>query len=166
MSKFERFYPDYIYKSVQEIEDDFFSENGIKFAVLDIDNTLVPYTQKTPTKSALEFLQRLERLGVKYCFLSNNKDKRVIMFNESIGAPYLARAKKPLCAGVNKIMKIIGAKSENTVLIGDQVFTDVLTGKRAGTKTVLVDPIEDKETPFFRFKRRMEKIVLKNYNGR
>ena len=103
---------------------------------------------------------------MKYCFLSNNKDKRVIIFNENIGAPFLARAKKPLCGGINKIMKMIGAKPQNTVLIGDQVFTDVWTGKRAGIKTILVSPIEDKETLFFRFKRAMERIVLKNYNGR
>ena len=63
-------------------------------------------------------------------------------------------------------MKMIGAKPQNTVLIGDQVFTDVWTGKRAGIKTILVSPIEDKETLFFRFKRAMERIVLKNYNGR
>lgn len=166
MNRFERFYPDYAYKSVWDIEDGFFKENGIEFAILDIDNTLVPYTEKTPSKRALEFLQKLEESGVKYCFLSNNKGKRVIIFNENIGAPFLARAKKPLCGGINKIMKMIGAKPQNTVLIGDQVFTDVWTGKRAGIKTILVSPIEDKETLFFRFKRAMERIVLKNYNGR
>ena len=62
-------------------------------------------------------------------------------------------------------MRHLGAKKENTVLIGDQIFTDVYAGKRAGLLTVMVDPIEAKETPFFGVKRRLEKIVLKDYDG-
>lgn len=54
-------------------------------------------------------------------------------------------------------------KPEETVLIGDQIFTDVYGGRRSGILTVLVEPIEEKETLFFKFKRRMEKIVLKKY---
>lgn len=163
MGKFERFYPDYSYKYVGDIEADFFKKNNIKYAVLDIDNTLVPYTVKTPTKTAFDFLKRLDSEGVVYCFLSNNSSKRVEIFNENINACFVSNAKKPLLFGMKKAMEIMGAKPEETVLIGDQVFTDVLTGKRAGTKTILVFPIEDKETLFFKFKRAMENIVLKGY---
>ena len=57
-------------------------------------------------------------------------------------------------------MKKIKAAPESTVLIGDQIFTDVWTGKRAKVLTLLVEPIEDKETLFFKFKRMLEKMVL------
>ena len=62
-------------------------------------------------------------------------------------------------------MRHLGAIRENTVLIGDQVFTDVYAGKRARVLTIMVDPIEAKETPFFGIKRKLERIVLKNYEG-
>ena len=152
-----------MYESVPDIEENFFGDNNIKFAVLDIDNTLVPYTVKTPTKPAMDFLRRLEAEGVKFCFLSNNKEGRVMLFNDNINAPYEANARKPLLSGLNKIMERIGAKKENTIIIGDQIFTDVWTGKRAGIKAILVKPIEDKETLFFKFKRALEKIVLDKY---
>ena len=163
MGMLSKFYPDYMYDSVHDIEENFFRNNNIKFAVLDIDNTLVPYTVKSPTKPAVDFLRRLEAEGVKYCFLSNNKEGRVMLFNDNINAPYEANARKPLLSGLNRIMGRLSAGKENTILIGDQIFTDVWTGKRAGIKTILVKPIEDKETLFFKFKRALEKIVLDRY---
>ena len=161
----ERFYPDYKYKAVQDIAAGFFKERGIRYAVLDIDNTLVPYTVPEPTQAALEFLERLRGEGVQFCFVSNNRAERVQLFNQTIGAWYCARAKKPLRVGIGKALAHFGAKPEETVLIGDQIFTDVWGGRRAGLVSVLVGPIEEKETLFFRFKRRLEKIVLNRYES-
>ena len=163
MGRLNRFYPDYMYDSVHDIESDFFDKHNIRYAILDIDNTLVPYTVKTPTDEAIVFLKRLENEGIKYCFLSNNNKKRVELFNKDIGALFQSRARKPLLSGLKKVMTLLDAKEENTLLIGDQIFTDVWTGKRAGIKSMLVKPIEDKETLFFKFKRSLEKIVLNEY---
>lgn len=160
----KKFYPDFIYKSVQDFEEDFFKKNNIKYVVLDIDNTLVPYTIETPTKPAVDFLRRLESEGIRYCFLSNNNKKRVMIFNQNINAEFESNAKKPFIGGLKRIMKRIGAEKAETLIIGDQIFTDVWTGKRAGIRSVLVDPIEDKETLFFKCKRALERIVLKSYN--
>lgn len=161
---FRRFYPDYKFANVQEIPDSFFAENGIKFAVLDIDNTLVPYTSPNPTEKAREFIKRLKSLGIRCCFVSNNGEDRVKLFCTDLGEEeYIWKARKPLAYKIKRAMKKMGADKKNTVLIGDQVFTDVLGAKQTGIKAVMVDPIEAKETPFFGFKRAMERVVLKNY---
>lgn len=159
----KRFYPDYMYVSVQDIEGDFFKKRNIKYALIDIDNTLVPYTVPLPTEESRKFLARLEEEGVSYCFLSNNNRERAEMFAEALGAKYVSDAKKPMLTGLKKAMKILGADSRHTIVIGDQIFTDVLTGRRAKMMTMLVRPIEDKETAFFKFKRAMEGVVLRNY---
>ncbi len=159
----EGLFPDYVYRSIQDIEPGFFEERGIRLAVLDIDNTLVPYTEPEPTPAVNAFLKRLEEENVQFCFVSNNKLERVLRFNQTIGAFYVARANKPFRTGIQKAMAKFGVKPEETVLIGDQIFTDVYGGRRSGILTVLVEPIEEKETLFFKFKRRMEKIVLKKY---
>lgn len=161
---FKKFYPDYRFRAVADIPDSFFEKNNITFAVLDIDNTLVPYTSPLPDDNARAFLARLERLGVRYCFVSNNDAERVEKFCAELGnADYIAKAGKPLTRKLKRAMKNHGADRAHTVLIGDQVFTDVYAAKRAGIISVMVDAIEAKETPFFGFKRAMEKIVLKNY---
>ena len=48
-------------------------------------------------------------------------------------------------------------------MIGDQLFTDIWGGNRAGLTTVLVTPIDPSiEPPFVRFKRIFEKPFIRN----
>ncbi len=160
---FKGFYPDFDFKSVSDIPADFFAKNNIRYAILDIDNTLVSYKTERADDRAKAFLSRLSENGIKYAFLSNNHGDRVELFAGDFDAEYVCDAKKPFTKGVKLAMAKIGAKKAETVMIGDQVFTDIYAGKRAGLKTVMVAPIEAKETPFFGFKRYFERIVLKNY---
>ncbi len=162
---FKKFYPDYRFRTVDDIPDGFFTDNNIKYAVLDIDNTLVPYTAAAPDERALRFLKRLEGLGIGYCFVSNNHADRVEQFCAGLSIFYISKARKPFRGGIYRAMRHMGAARNNTVLIGDQVFTDIYSANRAGILSVMVDPIEAKETPFFGFKRAMEKIVLRNYRN-
>lgn len=162
---FKKFYPDFRVNSIKDLDADFFKENNIHFAVLDIDNTLVSYKTARADKMAREFLDMLSENGIKYAFVSNNHKSRVELFSKDFNAPFVSHALKPFAVGVRRAMSKMGAKKTKTVLIGDQVFTDVYAGKRAGIKTVMVNPIEAKETPFFGFKRYFERIVLKNHKG-
>lgn len=163
MRLFKYFYPKYSTESVDTIDVGMLKSVGIKFAILDIDNTLVPYTSPYPDERAMRFLNLLRDNGIRFCFVSNNNKERIEKFNKNIGAPYFPNAKKPLLYGINRAMTELGADKSNTVLIGDQVFTDIWGGKRAGITTVLVEPIKEVESLFFRFKRCFEKMVLKEY---
>ena len=162
---FKRFYPDYKLKNIDEIDFSIFAEKDIKFALLDIDNTLVSYTSPVADDRARGFLARLTENGIKYAFVSNNHKPRVEKFASEFGTFYVHDSGKPLLFGIKRAMRHLGAKKANTVLIGDQVFTDVYGGNRAGLLTIMVEPIEAKETPFFGVKRKLEKIVLKNYES-
>lgn len=161
---FKRFYPDLRCKNTECITDEFFKENNIRYAVLDIDNTLVAYTSPKPDERAREFLARLEGLNITYCFVSNNHEERVKEFCEGLSGFYIADSRKPLIFNIKRAMRRMGAEKGNTVLIGDQIFTDVYAANRAGLYSVMVDPIEPKETPFFGFKRTLEKVVMRGYN--
>lgn len=162
---FERFYPDFKFDSIKDIKADFFKENGIRFAILDIDNTLVNYKENHADEKAKAFLNMLAENGIKYAFVSNNHKKRVELFAKDFNAEFVSGAAKPFTYGIRLAMAKIRAKKEETVFIGDQVFTDVYAGKRTGIKTVMVNPIDAKETPFFGVKRYFERIVLKDYRG-
>ena len=159
----KHFFPDIRYNSIKDIDINSLAEKGIRFAILDIDNTLVPYTSPIPDENALNFLNGLKNSGIDYCFVSNNNKSRIKLFNENIGANIFPDAKKPLLFGISKAMKSFGADRKNTVLIGDQVFTDILGGKRAKILTILVNPIKEVDTPFFQFKRYFERKVIKDY---
>lgn len=164
MKLYKYFYPQYSFKSIDDIDCGMFKTLEIKFVLLDIDNTLVPYTSPYPDGRAIKFLNSLKENGISFCFVSNNSRERIEKFNTNIGAAYFPNAKKPLLYGINEAMASLGAEKSNTALIGDQIFTDIWGGKRAGITTILVEPIKECESLFFRFKRYFEKKVIREYN--
>lgn len=162
---YKRFYPDFKFNSIADIGADFFATHNIRFAVLDIDNTLVSYKTEYADERARTFLSMLSQNGIKYAFVSNNHKERVENFAKEFNTPFVSNAGKPFTFGIRHAMAKIGAKRGETVLIGDQIFTDIYAGKRTGIKTIMVNPIDAKETPFFSVKRYFERIVLKDYKG-
>ncbi len=58
-------------------------------------------------------------------------------------------------------MEVMGTDLGNTVFIGDQLLTDIFGAKRAGVRSVLVDPVDPKSDLLrIRFKRRIEALIL------
>ena len=85
------------------------------------------------------------------------------MFNEEIQTNYIFNAHKPSTKNYKKGMEIMGTTIENTIFIGDQLFTDVYGAKRAGIRNILVKPIHPKEEIQIVLKRYLAKIVLHFY---
>ncbi len=158
------FCPDLRFRDIYEIDPRRLAELGIKAVLLDIDNTLVTYDDPVPTEPALGWLAKLAENGIKTAFISNNERERVEKFNEKLGYPAEWKAGKPLVRKSRRAMNALGAVPGETAVIGDQIFTDIRSGKKLGVAlTVLVEPIKDKRTLFFRFKRLLEKPVKRRY---
>ena len=85
------------------------------------------------------------------------------MFNKNTQVDYVYNAHKPYTKNYVKAMEIMGTGTDNTVFIGDQLFTDVWGAKRAGIPNILVKPIHPKEEIQIVLKRYLEKIVLHFY---
>ncbi|MCR5777211.1 MAG: HAD hydrolase-like protein, partial [Lachnospiraceae bacterium] len=92
-----------------------------------------------------------------------NKEPRVKKFNDAVGADYIYKADKPLRRGYVEAMKRLGTDRDNTLFVGDQLFTDVWGAKRVGIRSILVKPINPKEEIQIVLKRYLEKIVLNHY---
>ena len=57
-------------------------------------------------------------------------------------------------------MALMGTTPENTLFIGDQIFTDIFGARRAHIKNILVEPLDPSlENPFIRMKRKFEGLV-------
>ena len=65
--------------------------------------------------------------------------------------------------GTQKALAALGADASRAAMLGDQLFTDAYAGKRMGMRALIVPPIKDKTTLFFRFKRALEKPIMKSY---
>lgn len=156
---FEMFFPDEYMASTYVVPFEKLYEEGYRAVIFDIDNTLVPHGAPADNR-AKKLFARLKELGFQCCLLSNNQEPRVKMFNEEIQVNYIFDAHKPSVKNYRKAMELMGTTVDNTVFVGDQLFTDVWGAKRTGMKNILVKPIHPKEEIQIVLKRKLEKIVL------
>lgn len=159
---FNSFFPDTRKPSTYQIEFEKLYEKGYRGVIFDIDNTLVEHG-KDATEQARQLFVRLKSIGFESCLLSNNKEERVVRFNRDIQTNYISKAGKPSGKNYKKAMELMGTTIENTVFVGDQLFTDVWGAKRLGIYNILVAPIDKKEEIQIVLKRYLERIVLYFY---
>ncbi len=157
-------YPDYYFHRIWELEPQWLQDHKIKVLLLDVDNTLTTHNNPDVPDEVGQWLQEVRRAGIRLLILSNNKAKRVAPFAKKLGIDYIANAAKPLGFGVWYAMKHLRADSRYLAVVGDQLFTDVLCAKSTGVISILVEPIRKEPFLFLRMKRRLERIVLKNYH--
>lgn len=159
---FQTFFPDECEKSTYDIDFEAFYKKGYRGIIFDIDNTLVEHGLDA-TERAVELFEKLKRLGFKTCLLSNNKEERVKRFNKQIQTDYIFKANKPSRKSYHEACRRMGTTIENTLFVGDQLFTDVWGAKRSGIHNILVEPIDKKEEIQIVLKRYLEHVVLYFY---
>lgn len=155
--------PDYMFNTFDEITPDFLHSIGIKALLIDIDNTLAPYEQPEPDDRIKNWFKALSNAGISASLISNNHAPRVELFNKDIGLDAYADSGKPKSKTLIFAMNKMGSDATNTAVIGDQLLTDALAGHRLGLVALIVPPIKDKTTLFFKFKRWIEKPYIKRY---
>ena len=159
---FQKFYPDVYMDSTYEIDFEQLYQDGYRGIIFDIDNTLVTHGAPADTR-AIALFAELKRIGFQCCLLSNNKEPRVKMFNDSVHVNYIYDAHKPSVQNYKKAMELMGTDKTSTVFIGDQIFTDIWGAKRTGIRTIMVRKIHWKEEIQIVLKRRLEAFVLMEY---
>ncbi len=160
---FEFLYPKEYLSSVTELTPEKLKSLGIDTIVFDIDNTLVPYWIKVPDKRLVDYFKSLENGGITLGVLSNSKEERSKTFCKDVGIKYVYRAGKPDTKKFFELMDILGSKAESTLLVGDQIFTDVWCANKAGAYSVLVKQVDPKDELITAPKRPFEKIIVKMY---
>lgn len=159
-----KFVPDYRFCTFDMASAEFLDSIGVKGIVLDVDNTLEPYEHPQPGEHVVAWLDSLAARGISAAIVSNNNGERIELFNKDLGLTAFYKAGKPFKKNVLRAMNAMGTDKSNTILMGDQVFTDVWAAHNAGIRAILVPPINDKRDLLTRFKRLLEKPILKKYD--
>ena len=159
----KRLYPKLYLKSIFDLDFEKLKKNGIKGIIFDIDNTLVPYDMAHPTKEIMDFFSRLKEEGFQIALASNNTEDRVLRFNEKLKVFAIHKSGKPSTSGLQKAMQLMNLKQDEVAMVGDQIFTDVFAGNRAGVMSVLVVPVSEKDEWITKIKRGIEKKVVSSY---
>ena len=134
--------PQGVYPSVIQIRPQALAARGIRLVLADLDNTLAPYGAPEPTAEIAAWKEALAAEGIRLFLLSNSRRPgRARHFAETLGIPDQGRAGKPRKTGYLRAMERMGCAPGETVMVGDQIFTDTLGANNAGVVPLLVEPI-------------------------
>lgn len=140
------------------------AKEGYRGVIFDIDNTLVPHGAPADAR-AVALFSGLRECGYSCMLISNNREPRVKQFADQVGAAYIYKAGKPKPDHYLRAMVQMGTTTENTIFVGDQIFTDILGANLAGIRTVRVHPVLPwREEIQIIFKRFLEAVVLGCYH--
>lgn len=131
-----------VYPSVSDIRPGALAERGVRLVLADLDNTLAPYGVEEPSPRVVAWKEALEAEGIQLFLLSNSRRPgRAQRFAEKLGIPFQGHSGKPRRNGYLRAMERMGCAPEETVMVGDQIFTDTLGANNAGVVPLLVEPI-------------------------
>lgn len=159
------FKPSKYYKDIYSINYDKLKEEGIKCLIFDLDNTLGLISEKEcPRKTKLLIKKLKEDFLVLVC--SNNNRTRLKPYLEDLGIGGVSWSMKPLTRGLRKIKRNYHLKKKEMTIIGDQIVTDIYAGNKFRIKTILVDPLGEKDMKVTFFNRKIENYIVNKYSKR
>ncbi|MCL2807281.1 MAG: YqeG family HAD IIIA-type phosphatase [Coriobacteriia bacterium] len=148
--------PDVRFEKVEDITLEFLASKGYSALILDVDNTLVSRATAAIESSVLAWLEGLKQAGISCCLLSNNWHAVVHDYATELGVPIVAKAMKPLPVAYVKALNTIGAKRASTVVVGDQIFTDILGARLCVIDCILVKPLSSTDLWYTKIFRAVE----------
>ena len=151
--------PDFYVKSIYLLNFEKLKEMGIVNLIIDIDNTLMDWGCKKPDDNVINLISALKKEGFNICLLSNSSSSRVKNFMAGMDVLFYNFGIKPMRIKFTGALKKLNGTPDNTCVIGDQIFTDVVGGNRCNLYTILVDPKSCNEFIGTRFIRKMEKNI-------
>lgn len=134
--------PDLILEgSVLQLTRETIQQYGLKGLVLDVDETLVPFTVGTVSPELRQWVAEI-RMNVDLWLVSNNlSESRIGSIARSLNLPYYLGAAKPSPRKIRAALQAMNLPAPQVGMVGDRLFTDVLAGNRLGMFTILVEPI-------------------------
>jgi len=159
------FKPTMYKKNIFEVNYDKLKEMGIKCLVFDLDNTLGLIEHKRCPRKTKQLIKKLQDDFLIF-ISSNNTKERIEPYLKDLGIGGVAFSMKPSTKGLRKIKKDYNLKKKEMAMIGDQIVTDILSGKRFRITTVLVDPMGEKDLKITGLNRKIEARIIRRYEKR
>ncbi len=156
--------PDEYLSSVKQMDLQALRARKFSALLVDLDNTLVPWRKIEVPQETREWLQSAKEHGFQICIVSNTRfPNRLKRLAKEMNLPYVRGVLKPRRGGFKEALKLLGVGPEQAIVVGDQVFTDILGGKRLGLYTILVKPISDHEFIGTMISRFFERMLLRYF---
>ncbi|MCS7265863.1 MAG: YqeG family HAD IIIA-type phosphatase [Armatimonadetes bacterium] len=137
-------------------------KSGVRVIFVDLDNTLTAWGSQEISQPVKHWVEEAKAKGFQVVIVSNaGFRRRVAQVAKALGIIGIAAAGKPRRYVFRRYLEWKKLTPEQAVMIGDQLFTDILAAKRAGMKAILVEPLTDRKFITGRIQRPLELITIK-----
>lgn len=166
--------PTYIAHGIEALTPEVIERHEIELVGYDVDGCLSDRNASRIERAVEEVLEKNAEAGCKSAIISNAYDERVEEVNELYGRfvnlvvtpamlavdgelPSLYR--KPSPAMLQFVMTQLGVHPSRTLMVGDQMFKDVVSANRAGARSLLLPRRGKGDHPGVRLQRIPEAAV-------
>jgi HAD superfamily phosphatase (TIGR01668 family) len=155
--------PDYLLQNLAQLSSTWLLGQGFRGLILDVDNTFVSRDEQLPSAIYVQWIKKLQTCGIKIVLLSNNGGIRVMSIATAVAVPVQTWAGKPLPFCFKQAVKHLNLSREEVLVVGDQLFTDVLGAHWGGFKVALVKPLPGKDFIVTSWIRKLENKVFQSW---
>lgn len=153
-----KFRPDCYIKTIYDLPVLMLKKRGIKTICFDYDNTLIGFGSLDYDKK-ISFIKELSK-SFEVIIISNSfHGDKVGEFAKKCGIKYITHSFKPMKNGFEKA----SIDYSLSVMVGDQLVTDIFGAKRLNIFTILVDPINKKESFGTKINRGIEHFLFSHF---
>lgn len=151
--------PNMYYRSILDIDYKLLQNQGIKYLIFDLDNTLSTIDKKEISN---EYKEKLNELSKKFkiIIVSNNFSKKIKPLCDSINMSFISFAMKPLPFCYKKVLKKWKCQKDEVCMIGDQLLTDIKGANKFGILSILVDPVGKDDIKYTGINRFIENKII------
>ncbi|MGM9998027.1 MAG: YqeG family HAD IIIA-type phosphatase [Candidatus Bruticola sp.] len=152
--------PNFKVSSVADVDLVQLRELGVKGILLDFDNTLVKWNGTSLPNSVCSWVKSAKAAGFRLCIVSNAVTSRLERVAKRLSIPFISQALKPSTMGLRRALKRLCLEQNEAIMVGDQLFTDILAGKCCGMHTALIRPQHVYEQWWMKGVRCLENLII------
>jgi HAD superfamily phosphatase (TIGR01668 family) len=157
--------PDAAYASVEMIPLGALAEQGYDTLLLDVDNTLLTRRQRYMSLQKSTWIEQVKKQGFRVFLVSNNSSKkRVCLLCDQVQVMGTFFSLKPFTFSIRSLAHKYGFDPRRSVVVGDQILTDVVAGNWVGAYTVWVEPIDRRLSLLKTIQRDFETHLLRFFD--
>lgn len=156
--------PNEFQKSIFDIDYDHIYNTKHRLLIFDFDNTLVPWHSDFIPEKVKDLMIKLRDKGFDILVATNGRESRFKDLKQEfhdLDINIQPLSLKPLTFKIRRKIRSLNKKPYECVLIGDQLFTDILAGNISGFYTVKIEPLSSREGKWTKFVRNFEKLSIK-----
>lgn len=136
-------------ENIFSIDYDSLKNHGIKLLLFDLDNTILPANEHLPSIRVVNLFNDLKIKGFKIVLLTNTlKSERVERIAEVLAVDVYYFVCKPFTAVLKSIIKKdLQLQAREVAFIGDQLFSDIISGNWLELYTILIKNCDNMINP-------------------